>query len=295
MQSTTYLTRPQRAIDQWPTFSPDGTRVAFSRFPLRWLGTHRLAYRLVPWQLWSVSMEDAPCATRLLVSPHSLTRPAWCRASDSIVVTIESIWRSRLARVDAAARIAPFSANSFGTHLFYPSWFPGGTKLVAAQFRYRRTSRARTLVEVNVQSGKLRTLTDPAEILVGKPAVSPDGRQIAFAGQRPDGGSYNETCNQIWLRMEDGGVQQLDRRPGRTPAWSPDGRWIAFQSQRETPSGYCIFVVPAGGGDPIRLSEPDLDAQHPTFSPDGTHLAFSARIHVDRPERGIAVLAVDLG
>ncbi|MEA2452904.1 MAG: hypothetical protein QOG04_1614 [Actinomycetota bacterium] len=54
--------------------------------------------------------------------------------------------------------------------------------------------------------------------------------------------------------------------------WSADGSTIAFDGFIDTIEGNRIFVVPAAGGTATQLL--DLDAQDPTYSPDGTKIAY---------------------
>ncbi len=104
------------------------------------------------------------------------------------------------------------------------------------------------------------------------PALSPDGRQIAFTSDR-DGGNQD-----IYVMDADGGnVRQLTRKCGtnRAPAWSPDGRRIAFCSDRD---GHCeIYVMDADGSNPVNLTrDPGFDADA-AWSPDGKWIAFTSQ------------------
>jgi dipeptidyl aminopeptidase/acylaminoacyl peptidase len=59
------------------------------------------------------------------------------------------------------------------------------------------------------------------------PAVSPDGRYVAFAGDR-DGEDYEIYVANVFT----GEVEQVtdNAADDRDPVWSPDGQWISYQS-----------------------------------------------------------------
>ena len=107
-------------------------------------------------------------------------------------------------------------------------------------------------------------------------AFSPDGNQVAFENERPDGdGIYT---------MLIGGERPLRLTSDSKdccPVWSPDGRAVAFARSQQV--GYTIYTVPALGGTPRILYASSSDfPEHigypPSFSwsPDGAHLAISA-------------------
>ncbi len=64
------------------------------------------------------------------------------------------------------------------------------------------------------------------------------------------------------------------------PAWSPDGRWIAYASGNEqwvdnwniAPSA--LWLVPATGGSPIRLTDGTAMDQSPVWAPDSRRILF---------------------
>ncbi len=58
-----------------------------------------------------------------------------------------------------------------------------------------------------------------------------------------------------------------------TPAFSPDGKQLAFSWNGERADSD-IYIQLLGVGEPIRLTNSELDEQYPVFSPDGSHIAF---------------------
>jgi TolB protein len=139
-------------------------------------------------------------------------------------------------------------------------------------------------------SGRRRLTDDPAADT--EPAISPDGTRIAFASNRT--GTW-----QVYVMEADGGrATALTYGPSESfePAWSPDGRRIAFSSNR-TGNGD-VYVMDADGSNVVQLSGlglrtglPDVvgadDSRQfegsPTWSPDGTRIAFAGEIG-DNPD-----------
>ena len=102
------------------------------------------------------------------------------------------------------------------------------------------------------------------------PALSPDGKLLAYASDRAGNGNLD-----IWVRQVGGGEPMpltQDPADDREPTFSPDGTMIAFRSERD---GGGIYVVSALGGTP-RLVAPAREPQRPRFSPDGSQIAYGS-------------------
>lgn len=103
--------------------------------------------------------------------------------------------------------------------------------------------------------------------LTGYPAISRDGKLIAFASDRA-----KEDNLDIWVQQT-GGRDPIrlttDPADESDPAFSPDGTMIAFRSEKD---GGGIYLVPSLGGSPVLLAP---RGRNPRFSPDGRWVAYS--------------------
>jgi dipeptidyl aminopeptidase/acylaminoacyl peptidase len=142
--------------------------------------------------------------------------------------------------------------------------------------------------------------------------VAPDGKSVAFVADR-DG-----KTRLFLLRLDGGEAQPLGADYPKITAvgWSPDGKHVAFVATsahdaatarvfHDAKSGARhirmlpyksdsdglfdgarkhLFVTSADGGDARQVTHGDFDVAQPTWSPDGTRIAFSARIDVPDSE-----------
>jgi len=130
----------------------------------------------------------------------------------------------------------------------------------------------------------LRPLTSDSNQMDVCPALTFDGRQIAF-------GSAREGIEQIYVMNSDGSNPRRitqSTTPNRMPAWSPDGKRIAFE--REIDGHYQIFTTNADGTGERRLTYTSAEESHAWWSPDGKKIVFgsgrsgNADIYVMNPD-----------
>lgn len=98
------------------------------------------------------------------------------------------------------------------------------------------------------------------------PAVSPDGRTVAF-----------DLYGVLWLvGIEGGSARRLtdDFSDIAMPDWSPDGRQLVFQSYRS--GSFQLWSIRSDGSGLKQLTAGPYDCREPRFSPDGTSIAFSS-------------------
>src|SRR6056297_2889447 len=111
---------------------------------------------------------------------------------------------------------------------------------------------------------------------VSAPALSPDGRRIAYVSTTHDP-VEDRVASTIMLFDIDAGTE-YELTPGThndtAPAWSPDGRHIAFVSSREEEEQ--LWVLPIGaGGEARRLTRGRGGVTQPTWAPDSRRIAFA--------------------
>ena len=163
--------------------------------------------------------------------------------------------------------------------------FPGTNgKIVFAN--YRDDDEGEIYVMNPNGTGNTRLTNNPASG-DSDPALSPDGKKIAFTSSR-NGNAEIYTMNAVDSNGDGNGdnLANITNNPNSAdtdPAFSPDGTKIAFYSSASGTEG--IYVMNSNGtGTPTLLTNSQTSfatgvfglGGHPVFSPDGTKIAFLA-------------------
>ena len=137
-----------------------------------------------------------------------------------------------------------------------------------------------------VRLTELRRLTTD-QGLTAYPALSPDGKLIAYASDRAGDGVLSLWVRQLAggdpIRLTHSGADDLE------PSFSPDGNHIVYRSER---NGGGIHVISALGGQPRQISGA---GRRPRFSPDGKWVVFRAGTSSDSGQFERVYLVPTLG
>ena len=101
--------------------------------------------------------------------------------------------------------------------------------------------------------------------------LSADGKGIAIShGTREDGRS------RIYTLPIEGGTPRLitPMGPSCLHGWSPDGKQLAYCAERN--GNYDVYVIPAEGGEEVRLTTAEGLDDGPEYSPCGNYIWFNS-------------------
>ena len=228
--------------DNFPAWSPDGTRIAFARIPA---GSNLEIYTM---------NADGTNQTRLTNNSSTYdNHPAWSPDGQKIVFTSN--------RDLGGSGYDIYTMNSDGTGVtrlttdgagnVTPAWSPDGTK-IAFQ---RGTSVSGYQVYVMNANG-----TGAAPLASGEiPDWSPDGTKLVF-GRRITSSDYEV------FSMNANGTSQvnLTNTPSALddlPAWSPDGTKIVFSSNRTGVANRRLYTMNPNGTSQTALTAGTTDVR----------------------------------
>jgi len=149
------------------------------------------------------------------------------------------------------------SADGFGGL----AWTPDGRIVFVS-----RRGEVPDIFIADADGGNQRPLVTDDSVK-SEPVIAADGRRLLFTSRR------DLTSHVFGMDLGAGPASQLTRGEGElTPLPSPDGKWVYFATRdRARYFSAILWKVPAGGGEPIRVSGKGI--QPLALSPDGRILA----------------------
>jgi Tol biopolymer transport system component/DNA-binding winged helix-turn-helix (wHTH) protein len=258
--STRQLTAPPEASrDNSPSFSPDGSKVAFIRGSLAGVVSDLF---VVP-----VTGGDAK---RLTFDNRPMDGISWTTDGRELVFSSARGTEFTLWRVSASGG-TPSRVVGVASGSYYPSVSQKGNLLAFAQ-QVSESNISRINLKDEKHSLGLPTVIVSDKGSKARPQFSADGKRIAFESDRL--GSA-----EIWACDSDGAnCAQLTSLHGTagTARWSPNDRYIAFEFH---PNEHAeIYVMEVPGGTPRLLpTNPGADNLAPSWSRDGEWIYFTSK------------------
>lgn len=124
------------------------------------------------------------------------------------------------------------------------------------------------------------TVTDCLkEINVGNPAISPNGKMVAFTVSFYDETREKRLSDIYVMNISGQNQRRLTTHPSteRDIAWSPDSRKIAFSAKRDGKKSQ-IYVIRIAGGEAEKITDIASGASGPQWSPNGKWISFYSSI-----------------
>ncbi len=154
-----------------------------------------------------------------------------------------------------------------------PDLSPDGT-LVAYQGHLQPKSVESDIYVVGTDGEGRSNLTRAPDLDNRAPAFSPDGQRIAFSSRR-GGGTLA-----LWTMAVDGSdVRVLTRSRCEDADWSPDGRLLVCVGDAVGFGGKDLWLVSADDGEMRPLTTTVEPETRPTWSPDGSLIAFQKHVN----------------
>ena len=294
-----------------PTWSPDGTKLAFSTQNVEVTPQNTQGQS----EVWVINVTSGE-PKRLTAGDAALA--SWSPHGHRIAYTQRlgnvrqrDIWTTS-STTGESTPVTSDAANDWS-----PVWSPDGRSLYFSSDRGGSMNLWR--VAIDEESGKTQgepePITTPAPF-VAHASISGDGSRIAYSsvlqsrniqklaldpttgtptgeptwfttGSRswsnpdpsPDGqwlSFYSSPPEEkIYVARTGGtGVRQVTSEPAiidRVPRWSPDGTWIAYFSNRS--ATYQVWKIRPDGSDLQQLTEAGDDVRYPIWAPDGSRMA----------------------
>lgn len=236
------------ASDVQPTFSPDGTRVAFA------------SNRSGNWDIWIIRVDGGP-PIRMTHGMADEIHPSWSPDGSTLVYcgmpSAGGQWELWTLDVDGG------STRRFIGYGLFPEWSPTGDTIVFQRAR-ERDSHWFSIWTMTFVDGEPRY---PTELAAGPnqamilPSWSPDGRRITFVGVPTTWAGIESVTvpstvglSDVWVMDADGRgkIRLTDGHTGNyAPVFAPDGRMF-FTSNR---SGHENIWSLSPVGNPVRNAD----------------------------------------
>lgn len=251
------LTNTPQVNEYWPTWSPDGQRVAYVSDVNGDMEIH--ARRL-----------DGTAAVNLTNHPARDSWPAWSPDGTRIAFASDQLGTWDIFVMSAADGANPVQVAISNTTAeedeIEPVWSPDGQRIAyVSQPRDTLSSYLVSNIDVVTLAGGAPVRVNPNPSAMA-PAWSPNSQRIAYTGETAaQSGQYAV----FTVRVDGSDLLQYTVSGSNVAgvSWSPDGAWLAFAD--DSRGNFEVYAIRAAGNDLVDLSNnPGADV-FPVWSPPG--------------------------
>ena len=271
-----YLPPAGSSTPWWPTWSPDGQWIAFA--------SHGSL-----WRLRVTNGTSDGVAEEIAHAREYLSSPEWSPDGRFLAYTSDDGGRSiNLRLLDLKSQHS--TDLTTGDYLnLEPAWSPDGQKLAfvsTAPNGYFNVfvmaiagGKPGAIVQVTTDHtfGSNRLYFGDNDVHIS-PSWSPDGRELLFVSNRGialgSGGVWRAPVEADVMNSGRARLIHKEETLYRTrPVWSSDGKRFIYASHLGGQFTN-LFVLPASGGEPYKMTFGEFDSFLPRWSPDGEWIAY---------------------
>jgi len=248
-----FLTNPPKGFngDIHPTFSPDGSQLAFIR-------------EKNPVSMYLYVLDLKTGEERQITALHqSINGFDWTADGNGLIYGADQTGIYKLWQVDL---------RSGDQKLLPATDYQMVMPRVASndQMVYAKLQDDVNLWEYDLENGEAKIWRSTTELDLNA-SHSPDGTQVVFSTNR--NGSF-----QLWKADANGSnavaITNFIGEYVNTPRWSSDGEYIVFQGYRDGQAD--LFRVNAEGGIAENLTDSNFEEHTPVYAPDGESVFYSS-------------------